>query len=162
MLYATGIRMLAGNAVNWSKLHKRLRDHNSKLINDSLFQFISTLHAEKTLPLEVMLAGSRIRNEWKNDSLYIALKDQNFKTPAELITPRKAERTIALAFLTLKDTERFLSVNGKLAQRDPSGVKKCLSPSTPTNWRQARLWHELRTCRCSFPPPCFPCSVARV
>jgi hypothetical protein len=124
MFYAAGLRILAGNAVDWGKLHKRLRDHKSKLINDALLLFVSTPGAADTLPLEQMLAGSHARNDWKNESLYTALKGDTFKTPAEMITRRKAERTIALALFTLKDTNDFLSTGGKLVTRDPEMAKK--------------------------------------
>jgi len=124
MLYATGLRILAGNAVDWGKLHKRLRDHKSKLTNDALLLFVSTPGAADTLPLEHMLAGSQARNDWKNESLYIAFKEGTFRTPAKMITPRKAERTIALALFTLNDTKDFLSAGGKLVTRDAETAKK--------------------------------------
>jgi AbiV family abortive infection protein len=127
MFYATGLRMLAGNAVVWSKLHKRLRDHKSKLTSDALLLVVTTPGAVDSLPVEKALAGSHVRNEWKNDSLYVALKDQNFRTPSEMITKRKAERTIALAIFTFTDTNEFLSACGKLSARDPEGAKKIFS-----------------------------------
>jgi hypothetical protein len=124
MLYATGLRMLAGNPVNWTKLHKRLRDHGSKLSSDALQTFVTTPGAAETLPLEVMLGGVKVRNEWKNDSLYIVLKDGNFKTPSEIISQKKASRTIELAQFTLLDAKEMLSANGKLTKRSPESAKK--------------------------------------
>lgn len=124
MFYATGLRILAGNAIDWSKLHKRLRDHKSKLTSDALLAVLTTPGAALTLPLEKALGGSHVRNEWKNDSLYVALKGDNFKTPSEIITHRKAERTVALASFALADTTEFLSAGGKLSKRDPETAKK--------------------------------------
>src|SRR5205809_1123055 len=89
MLYTTGLRVLAEHPVNWSKLEKRLRDHTSKLTSDALVSFVSTPGAVDKLDLEKMAGGSTTRNGWKNESLYIALKDGNFKTPSEMITPQK-------------------------------------------------------------------------
>jgi AbiV family abortive infection protein len=124
MFYASGLRILAGNAVNWSKLHKRLRDHKSKLTSDGLLAVVSTPGAAETLPIEKVLGGSHIRNEWKNDSLYVALKGDEFKTPSEIITHRKAERTVALASFALADTMEYLSAGGKLSKRDPETAMK--------------------------------------
>jgi AbiV family abortive infection protein len=87
MLYTCGLRILADHPVNWSKLHKRLRDHNSKLTSDALVSFVNTVltqpNGAEMLELEGMLAGTAIRNEWKNDSLYIGFKGHKFKTPGE-------------------------------------------------------------------------------
>jgi len=123
MLYTSGLRMLVGHPVDWPKLYKRLRNHESKLANESLTMFVNTPDADESY-LEKMLAGTSVRNEWKNDSLYIGLKEQVFKTPAEMITPKKAERTIGLALAALYDARRFLSQGGKLVERDPEKTKR--------------------------------------
>jgi AbiV family abortive infection protein len=124
MFYATGLRMLGGIPVDWAKLQKRLRDHGSKLSSDALLTFLTTPGASESLRLETMLAGVKVRNEWKNDSLYIVLKGGNFKTPSEIISPIKASRTIEIARFTLLDAKELLSANGKLANRRPESVKK--------------------------------------
>ena len=105
MLYTSGLRLLAEHPVNWSKLEKRLRDHKSKLTSDALVSYVSTPGAVDKLDLEKMTGGSTTRNEWKNESLYIALKEGNFKTPSQMITPQKAKRTIELAMFAFEDAK---------------------------------------------------------
>jgi AbiV family abortive infection protein len=124
MFYATGLRILSGNTVDWKRLHKRLRDHKEKLKSDALLMLISTPGAALALPIEKALAGIDVRNEWKNDSLYVALKGNAFKTPSEMITHRRAERTIDLAGFALADTVELLEAGGKLAKGDPEVMKK--------------------------------------
>lgn len=124
MLYTSGLRMLAEHPVDWSKLHKRLRDHKSKLTSDALMSFVSAPGAVEAVQLETMLAGTNTRNEWKNESLYIALKEGNFKTPSEMITRNKAERTIALAIFAFENATDFVSHGGKLTERDPLKAKE--------------------------------------
>jgi AbiV family abortive infection protein len=131
MFYAAGLRILAGKAVDWEKLHKRLRDHNSKLTSDALLSFISTPGAVDTLPLEKMLGGAKTRNQWKNDSLYVSIVDGSFKTPSEMITRKKSERTIALAQFALVETKRYLTAGGKLSKRSPEEAKKIFSSIDP-------------------------------
>jgi AbiV family abortive infection protein len=135
MLYTCGLRMLVDHPVNWSKLHKRLRDHRSKLTSDALVSFVNTAvntpSGVEMLQLEMMLAGTTIRNEWKNESLYIALKDNHFKTPSQVITPQKAERTIGLATVAFEDAKRYLLSGGKLTQREPEEAKKMFANINP-------------------------------
>jgi AbiV family abortive infection protein len=131
MLYTSGLRMQAEHSVNWSKLHKRLRDHKSKLTSDALASFVSAPGAADKIQLEKLLAGSSTRNEWKNDSLYIAFKEQSFKTPSEMITLKKAERTIALAVFAFEDTKRYLSGGGKLTERDPKSAREIFRSIDP-------------------------------
>jgi len=141
MLYAAGMKTLAEHPVDWNKLQKRLRDHSSKLTNDAIFLYANTPKASETLSLELMVTGTKTRNEWKNDSLYIALKDQDFKTPAQLITPRKAERTIALARLIFEDNIHYLSKGGKLAERNAKSVKEIfgvMGNPSEMNWKEMK------------------------
>jgi AbiV family abortive infection protein len=131
MLYTAGLRMLAEHSVDWSRLHKRLRDHKAKLTSDALVAYVNAPEASGTLPLEAMLFGTGVRNEWKNDSLYIAFKETAFRTPSEMITPKKAERTIGLAILALEDAKHYLFISGKLTQRSPEEVKKTFAHIKP-------------------------------
>jgi AbiV family abortive infection protein len=133
MLYTSGLRLLAEHPVNWSKLEKRLRDHKSKLTSDALVTFVSTPGAVGELDLEKMAAGSTSRNEWKNESLYIALKEGNFKTPSDMITPEKAKRTIELAMFAFADAKHFVSLGGKLTERNPEGAKQIFKHIDPDN-----------------------------
>jgi AbiV family abortive infection protein len=71
MLYTAGLRILIDHPVDWCRLHKRLRDHNAKLTSDALVAFVNTPEISEGVPLEVLLAGTKIRNKWKNDSLYV-------------------------------------------------------------------------------------------
>lgn len=123
MFYSTGLRVLAGHVVDWKKLHKRLCNHKSKLTSDALLSLITTPGAADTLPIEIMLAGVNVRNDWKNDSLYVGFSEGKFVTPLDIITQRKAERTIALAQLILVDTASYLAQGGKLSERDPETAK---------------------------------------
>ena len=140
MLYTCGLRMLAEHPVNWSKLHKRLRDHKSKLTSDALVSFVNGVVQQgnsEMIQLEAMLAGTTVRNEWKNDSLYIALKDRHFRTPAQMITPQKAERTIGLAIVALEDAKSYLLGGGKLTQRHPEEVRKTFAHVNPDKLKPA-------------------------
>ena len=78
-----------------------------------------------------MTTGSNTRNEWKNESLYIGLKDDNFKTPSEMITPEKAERTIALSIFAFEDAKRYISSCGKLTERKPEDAKQIFKHFNP-------------------------------
>jgi AbiV family abortive infection protein len=131
MLYSTGLRMLGGLPVDWGKLHKRLRDHKSKLTNDAYNTFMNLPEATRTLDLEKMVASSSVQNEWKNDSLYITLKGSSFKMPSEMIAPEKAKNTITLAAFSYKTTEEYLSDGGKLAERDAKVLKEIFSSFNP-------------------------------
>jgi AbiV family abortive infection protein len=131
MLYASGLRLLAEHPVNWSKLEKRLRDHKSKLTSDALISFFNTPGAADELDLKKMLAGSTSRNEWKNESLYIAFKDGNFKTPSEMISRAKSKRTIELASFAFEDARRFVSLGGKLTERKPGDAKRIFKRINP-------------------------------
>jgi AbiV family abortive infection protein len=131
MLYTTGLRLLAEHPVDWGKLHKRLRDHKSKLASDALMSFVSTPGAADNLDLDKMAGGSTTRNEWKNESLYIAFKDQQFKAPSEMITPQKAERTIALAIFAFESAQQFVSLGGKLTARKPEDAKRIFKHFNP-------------------------------
>lgn len=86
--------------------------------------FVSTPGAADNLDLEKMAGGSTTRNEWKNESLYIAFKDEQFKTPSEMITLKKAERTIALAIFSFESAQQFVSLGGKLATRKTEDAKR--------------------------------------
>jgi AbiV family abortive infection protein len=127
MLHAAGVRLILGHAVDWKKLQRRLRDHKAKLQSDALLQLTSIASEiagqEKQL-LTAMVSGASTRNVWKNDSLYVGFVDGEFVLPSRAITPRKAERTIALAQLTLTDAKQFRVVLGQLRERSPAQVRE--------------------------------------
>ncbi|HSY10130.1 MAG TPA: AbiV family abortive infection protein, partial [Candidatus Dormibacteraeota bacterium] len=130
MLYAAGLKLLAGKQVDWAKLQKRFRNHTSKLYSDVLHTYITNGIGGQNIPdnyLKIMLLGTTVRNEWKNDSLYVGLKDGSFKTPTEMIAERKALRTIEIAHFTLSDTNNYLVAAGKLSKRKPLNFDKILA-----------------------------------
>jgi AbiV family abortive infection protein len=145
MLYTSGLRLLAEHPVNWSKLEKRLRDHKSKLTSDALVSYISTPGAVDKLDLEKMTGGSTTRNEWKNESLYIALKEGNFKTPSQMITPQKAKRTIELAMLAFEDAKSFVSLGGNLTERKSGEAKRIFKHINPDKLEPSDVMELIKT-----------------
>jgi len=133
MLYSSGLRMLAEHPVDWGKLGKRLRDHHAKLTSGGLASYVGTPGAVDSIDVAKAMSGSTSRNEWKNDSLYIALKEGSFKTPSEMITAQKAKRTIQLAMFAFQDAKRWVSLGGKLAERNPDEVKGIFKHIDPRN-----------------------------
>jgi len=60
MFYAAGLRMLAGKAVDWKKLHKRLRDHNSKLTRMRYCRLFPLLVRPTHFPWKKCLEAQRL------------------------------------------------------------------------------------------------------
>lgn len=121
MLQSTAIRLLAEHPVNWKKLMTRLRDHKAKLYlehvgNSLLIQGSSDDPKAKT---QLNLAGPVVeyRNSQKNDSLYVGIENGRFITPASHFDSNKAERTLKLAEIRLRELRLYQARLGPYADR---------------------------------------------
>lgn len=121
MLQSTAIRLLAEHPVNWKKLMTRLRDHKAKLYlehvgNSLLIQGSSDDPKAKT-PLNLAEPVVEYRNSQKNDSLYVGIENGRFLTPASRFDSNKAERTLKLAEIRLRELRFYQARLGPYADR---------------------------------------------
>lgn len=131
MLYAAGLRMLAGHPVDAKKLLKRLRDHKSKLIIENLNNSFICAAGGLPEPENIALNSSNIanaRNNDKNNSLYVGFDDGECTEPDQLFTAEKSLRTVLLAVDAFTNQEALLNIQGPLAGRAPISMPE-IDPS---------------------------------
>lgn len=121
MLRSTATRLLAEHPVNWKKLMSRLRDHKAKsyleqVENSLLIQGLSDDPAAE-MPLKFAGPPVEFRNIQKNDSLYVSIEGGNFITPASRFDSKKAERTLKLAEMRLREQRFYQARLGPYADR---------------------------------------------
>lgn len=121
MLQSTAIRLLAEHPVNWKKLMTRLRDHKAKLylehVENSLLIQGSSDDPEAKSPLNLAGPVVEFRNSQKNDSLYVGIENGKFITPASRFNSKKAERTLKLAEIRLREQRFYQGYLGPYADR---------------------------------------------
>ena len=125
MLFAAGVRLIAGHPVEWVKLKRRFVSHKSKLTQDALWNVMSTGMAhtkEGEDLLKVLGAVTDVRNDAKNNSLYVGFKDDNFMRPRDFISERVAWRTVELARMSCDEWLAQRQATGKLADREPASM----------------------------------------
>jgi AbiV family abortive infection protein len=101
ILHATGVRILAGQQVDFRKLKKRLQCHRSKLAAETAENAVLLLVNGLDSDGEAMLrsGGGLVseRNRLKNNSLYVDISESGVSIPGQVISELKARRTVALA-----------------------------------------------------------------
>lgn len=130
MLFRVGAQILAGTTPDWRNFWKRFRDHKAKIRNDLVVQAVATSSvigdAAPEL-LEVMVATVDLRNDRKNNSLYVSFSDTGFASPDEAITAEVAARTIHLAEYTYLDALPHLETLRHLSTLPQSHLREGLN-----------------------------------
>lgn len=127
MLFAAGVRIVAGHPVDWKKLRSRFVSHKSKLMQDTLWGFMSTgLAQTEEAPqiLGVLSASADGRNDAKNNSLYVGFKDGSFLSPSDAISEKTAARTVELARMAVDEWVVQRRLTPRLADRAPGSMKE--------------------------------------
>lgn len=125
ILYGAGLRLIAGIEVNWKQTMKRLREHKSKLnqetINNAVFCLIVGNEQFYNDAMHSVKASSDLRNDYKNNSLYVGVStDGNILCPNNVIDQARAQRNLKLARFALTKEVYFQSMVGKISKRDPN------------------------------------------
>ena len=133
MLEAAGTRLLAGQNVDFKTLRKRLSDHKAKLRGESAQALIIAAgigHAKLTETLK-QYSGQIVdhRNNNKNDSIYVGIKDGAISKPSELFSKHKAERTLKLARYALVNHTTIRFKLGPYSNRPPIKIPD-IDPAT--------------------------------
>ena len=128
MLHSAGVRKLAGHPVDEKKLMARLRDHKAKLTAEHVqTSVIIAALGETNQGIELLQSSSRLtehRNNRKNASLYVGLKDEVVSTPTEQFSSGQASRNIALATDALTYQKNSNKQMGKLSERKPISIPR--------------------------------------
>ena len=125
MLQATGVRLLAGHAVDFKKLNRRLRDHKQKLIAETMNNAVFCAGIDPdTAELMIKRGGSSsvTRNEQKNNALYVGFENGIVSQPLEDVSKERALRTISLAVDALTNQSSVLKFIGPFATRSPINI----------------------------------------
>jgi AbiV family abortive infection protein len=128
MLHSAGVKKLAGHPVDEKKLMARLRDHKAKLTAEHVQTSViiaalgATNHGIELLQSSSILTEHR--NNRKNTSLYVGLKDEVVSTPTEQFSSEQASRNIALATDALTYQKNSNKLMGKLSERKPISIPR--------------------------------------
>ncbi|ENY6497808.1 TPA: AbiV family abortive infection protein [Vibrio parahaemolyticus] len=124
ILYAAARRVIAGIDVDWKQTMKRLRDHKSKLnqetVSNAILFFIAGNEQFYNDSMKSFKASSDLRNDYKNNSLYVGIStDGQVLSPDRVIDKARAQRNIELARFAFTEEVNFQSKVGKLSKMDP-------------------------------------------
>lgn len=128
MLHSAGVKKLAEHPVDEKKLMARLRDHKAKLTAEHVQTSViiaalgATNHGIELLQSSSILTEHR--NNRKNTSLYVGLKDEVVSTPTEQFSSEQASRNIALATDALTYQKNSNKLMGKLSERKPISIPR--------------------------------------
>ncbi|ELB1989970.1 AbiV family abortive infection protein [Vibrio parahaemolyticus] len=125
ILYAAGRRVIAGIDVNWKQTMKRLRDHKSKLnqetVSNAALCFIGGNEQVYNDAMRSFKASTDLRNEYKNNSLYVGVStDGKISCPERVIDMARAQRNLELARFAYTEEINFQAKVGKLSKMDPT------------------------------------------
>ena len=120
ILYAAGRRLASGIEVDWKLTLKRLRDHKSKLKQETVENSILAAMLGDEEGFEKIASGatdsSEKRNDDKNNSLYVGISaDGKISLPNKVIDKVLAERNIQLACYAIDDEASFQNKMGRLS-----------------------------------------------
>lgn len=120
ILYAAGRRLASGIEVDWKLTKKRLRDHKSKLRQETVENSILAAMQGDEEGFEKIVGGapdsSEKRNDDKNNSLYVAISaDGKISLPNKVIDKVLAERNIQLACYAIDEENSFQNKMGRLS-----------------------------------------------
>ncbi|MDF5406043.1 AbiV family abortive infection protein [Vibrio parahaemolyticus] len=138
ILYGAGRRLIAGIDVDWKQTMKRLRDHKSKLnqetINNAALCFIGGNEQVYNDAMQSVKASSDLRNDYKNNSLYVGVStDGNILCPNNVIDQARAQRNLELARFALTEEVNFQSKVGKISKMDPNKLPDISKVDSMTN-----------------------------
>lgn len=120
ILYAAGRRLASGIEVDWKLTLKRLRDHKSKLKQETVENSILAAMLGDEEGFEKIASGatdsSEKRNDDKNNSLYVGISaDGKISLPNKVIDKVLAERNIQLACYAIDEEASFQNKMGRLS-----------------------------------------------
>jgi AbiV family abortive infection protein len=120
ILYAAGRRLASGIEVDWKLTMKRLRDHKSKLRQETVGNSILAAILGDEESFEKILGGASVssdkRNDDKNNSLYVGISvDGKISLPNKVIDKSLAERNIKLACHVTEEETLFQNEMGRLS-----------------------------------------------
>jgi AbiV family abortive infection protein len=120
ILYAAGRRLASGIEVDWKLTMKRLRDHKSKLRQETVGNSILAAILGDEESFEKTLGGASVssdkRNDDKNNSLYVGISvDGKISLPNKVIDKSLAERNIKLACHVTEEETLFQNEMGRLS-----------------------------------------------
>ncbi|WP_350547011.1 AbiV family abortive infection protein [Pseudoalteromonas sp. 5-MNA-CIBAN-0065] len=120
ILYAAGRRLASGIEVDWKLTMKRLRDHKSKLRQETVENSILAAMQGDEEGFENIIGGapdsSEKRNDDKNNSLYVGISaDGKISLPNKVIDKVLAERNIQLACYAIDEETSFQNKMGRLS-----------------------------------------------
>ncbi|MEP1385485.1 MAG: AbiV family abortive infection protein [Paraglaciecola sp.] len=127
ILYAAGRRIQCGIEVDWKSTMKRLRDHKSKIRQETVMNAVIASAAGSQLLSDIMLNNvqhlEKYKNDKKNNSIYVGLGENGeIVTPSREISEEKAKKTISLAEIALEQEKRVSSRFGNLTDVEPGSV----------------------------------------
>lgn len=128
MLGAAATRVLALQPVDWKDLNKRLRDHKSKLRQETVQLGLMLQATGPNEMADQILAGAAAdvadaRNDSKNNSLYVGVFDGAISLPANTLNETHANRTIQLAELALEIVDKMHEKLGPYSARKVGSLK---------------------------------------
>lgn len=120
ILYAAGRRLASGIEVDWKLTMMRLRDHKSKLRQETVGNSILAAMLGDEEGFEKIVGGatdsSEKRNDDKNNSLYVGISaDGKISLPNKVIDKVLAERNIKLACYAIDEEASFQNKMGRLS-----------------------------------------------
>lgn len=120
ILYAAGRRLASGIEVDWKLTMMRLRDHKSKLRQETVGNSILAAMLGDEEGFEKIVGGatdsSEKRNDDKNNSLYVGISaDGKISLPNKVIDKVLAERNIQLACYAIDEEASFQNKMGRLS-----------------------------------------------
>ena len=112
MLFRIGTLIKINGTIDWANFWKRFRKHDKKLLNN-LFWFLFISSKSPNINLEAFIKGSvkaiSIKNDLKNNSLYVGFISDKFTAPFENIDEHRAKITLELSKVTYKLAESLMS-----------------------------------------------------
>lgn len=148
ILYIAGRKLIAGIDVNWRETMKRLRDHKSKLnqetIHNAVLCFIGGNEQLYNDAMQSVHASSALRNDYKNNSLYVGVStDGSILCPNRVIDQARAQRNLELANFALTEEVNFQSKVGEISKMDPNKLLDISKVDSKTNVKYKAILEQL-------------------
>ena len=92
--------VLSGDAMNWNKVEKKLRDHKYKIKRSFEFDLFCTLASDDEKYLKQFEEGLELVDSYnimKNASIYAGMLENSFCTPVEVISERLARKMVQIS-----------------------------------------------------------------
>lgn len=135
ILYGAGRRIQGGDDIDWKNTMKRLRDHKSKIRQETVKMAMISSGAGNKEMTDFMINNidhfATHKNNQKNISIYVGLNENGEITlPSREINKEKAQRTLSLAELALRDEKKIYEALGKLSDVEPGSLSSAPTVST--------------------------------